>query len=96
MSIDQKQQIANALTWVLRILTAVGAFFLTQTYGLMKDTNQLLQQHLIDQGKHNSAMETTVDQHEREINKHDYRILRLEGITIENKLRDQRDQHDKP
>jgi cytochrome c-type biogenesis protein CcmE len=47
MSSEQKQQMGEAITWILRVLTAAGAFFLIQTYGLMKDTNKLLQTHLI-------------------------------------------------
>ena len=47
MSNEQKQQVGEVITWILRVLTGLGAFFLFQTYGLMKDTNEMLQAHLI-------------------------------------------------
>ena len=47
MSNEQKQSMNEAITWILRILTASGAFFLLQTYALMKETNEMLQKHMI-------------------------------------------------
>lgn len=46
MSADDKQKMGDAIMWILRALTALGAFFLIKTYGVMSDTNMLLQEHL--------------------------------------------------
>ncbi len=46
MSAEDKQRMADAVTWIMRILTGIGAFFLIKTYGVMSDTNTMLQEHL--------------------------------------------------
>ena len=46
MSADDKQKMGDTIMWIMRALTAFGAFFLVKTYGVMSDTNTMLQQHL--------------------------------------------------
>lgn len=67
MSIDQKQQIANIFTWALRILTAIGGFFLIQTYGLLKDNNAMMQQHLIQYASDKTRWDVRLQVHDEEL-----------------------------
>jgi len=66
MSNEQKQQVGEIITWILRALTGLGAFFLFQTYGLMKDTNEMLQKHLINYAAESREMAIRINTLERE------------------------------
>ena len=46
MSDEQKQGMDDAIKWILRALTAVGAFFLIKTYNGVTSTNDMMQEHL--------------------------------------------------
>jgi hypothetical protein len=46
MSETEKQKLNDAMTWIMRGLTALGGLFFIRTFDVMNDTNELLQTHL--------------------------------------------------
>ena len=46
MTMEEKHKLGEAITWILRGLTALGGFFFIRTYDVMSDTNIMLQDHL--------------------------------------------------
>lgn len=70
MSVEQKQQLGMVVTWGLRLLTAIGGFFLIQTYGLLKENNALLQRHLIQYASESKAIEIRIGVAEKELERY--------------------------
>lgn len=46
MSGEERQRFGNAMAWILRGMTALGAVFLMDMHSTIKDNNSLLQDHL--------------------------------------------------
>lgn len=67
MSVEQRQQLGMVVSWGLRILTAIGGFFLIQTYGLLKENNAMMQQHLIQYASDKTRWEVRLQVHDEEL-----------------------------
>lgn len=69
---------ANGWQWLnaaLRVATAVGAFFLAQTYTMLKDTNEMLNEHM----QEFRSLEGQVNSHERDLQRHERRLDQLDS-----------------
>jgi len=67
MSNESKQQLGEVLTWVLRSLTAIGAFFLIGIYGEIKENTKLLRSMQIEYAADKAATNARFTQLDREV-----------------------------
>ena len=67
MSGAQKESMSLAMTWIFRVMTGLGAFFLIQTYTLVSKTNDLIQSHLLRYEKDHTEIEARVHTIERDV-----------------------------
>jgi hypothetical protein len=67
MSNESKQQLGEVLTWVLRSLTAIGAFFLIGIYGEIKENTKLLRSMQIEYAADKAANNARFTQIERDM-----------------------------
>lgn len=70
MSNDQKQQIGVWVTWLLRVLTAVGGIFLLDAHSMLKENNALLNEHLIRYATDVTAIKAELQYHAKELERY--------------------------
>jgi hypothetical protein len=71
MSTDDKQKMSATVMWLFRAATAVGAFFMVQTYNGIVRTNDLLQDIRREQAVNDTYYRMKLDEHDRAIQRHD-------------------------
>jgi hypothetical protein len=70
VSTEEKQKIGDIFTWIMRGLTGVGAFFLIQTYGLMTETNSMLQKHMLQYASERMDVQVRLGVAEKELERY--------------------------
>jgi hypothetical protein len=81
MSTNDKERMSATMMWLFRAATAVGAFYLIQTYNGIVKTNELLQDIRREQAVNDTYYRMKLDEHDRAIQRHERWIDRQEPNT---------------
>jgi hypothetical protein len=69
MSTDDKERLNDVMKWILRGLTAMGAFFLLRVYFEVADTRRMLEDMRIERARIDTEIMWRLTDHERRIGK---------------------------
>lgn len=79
MSEQQRTRFSNAMAWILRAMTALGAVFLLDIHATIKENHVLLQQHLREYAADKASIHARLSSAERDID-------RLDGVILPRNL----------
>lgn len=69
MSTEDKERLGDAMKWILRALTAAGAFFLLRVYFEVSDTRRMLEEMRIERAMWDTEIKWRINDHEKRIDK---------------------------